>query len=174
MSVATPPPTGTPAAPVGLATPPSVLTPRPAGPGDDITISGLTWPKLFTILGGIGVIVVAAFSVLVNLLYGGLNSRFDRLEAQLQNLDTNYKSAVTAAVSVQDLLSKAPRLEQSITDISSDMKVLNGRIDTVLQSQQMEATRIESLRQDLYNFEFRVSAPPALATVPPGHKPPHS
>jgi hypothetical protein len=57
-------------------------------PGDDITIRGLSWPKLLTIIGAILAGPGAIIWVLIGLVYGGIQEKIDSRSADTSKVST--------------------------------------------------------------------------------------
>jgi hypothetical protein len=133
MTVAVPPP------PIGGA--------PPSTPGEDIVIRGLTWPKLLaiigTVLGALGITIY----VLLGVVYGGIQERFDTLSKRIQGIDDNFHSAGAAATDVKDLLEKSPRIEQTINDTRSDVATIKAQVQTLQRDTSDIKLQLQSLQE---------------------------
>jgi chromosome segregation ATPase len=117
-----------------------------AAPGEDITIRGLTWPKLLTIIGAILGGAGAIIWVLIGLVYGGIQEKIDSkaadttksvdaLTKRVESVEQTFRTAVTAGISVQDLLARAPRLEATINETHDAALGLKAQLQALQQTQ---------------------------------------
>lgn len=119
-------------------------------PGGDVTIRGLTWPKLLAIIGAILTAAGALIAVLLVVVWGGVQTRFDRLDKRVDGLESNFKAAVVSGIRVQDLLGKAPALESTINDTHTQVL----RLGDALQHLQ---TNMVEMDQQLASMQKTVS-----------------
>jgi uncharacterized protein YoxC len=136
------------------------------GPGGDITVSGLTWPKLLAILGTIGASALAVMGVLIGVVYGGIQKNVDDLKTRVEGLEQTFRVAVTAGISVQDLLARAPRLETTINDTRTDVATIKAQVqslqgDTAAMKQQLQGMQqtANDTRTAVARIEARLPKP---------------
>ena len=78
----------------------------------------------FTLIGTVASGFVAVIWVLVSLVYGGLKDEIKETKESVKVLSDSYRETVTSGIKVQDLVVKAPALEQQINDMRVDVAAL--------------------------------------------------
>jgi hypothetical protein len=106
-------------------------TPPPAGPGGDIIVSGLTWPKLLVAVGALLGAAGALIGVLIGVIYSGIQERMDTINQRVQGIDQTFHAAVAAGTNVHDLIEKAPKIEQTINDTRVDGATIKAQVTAV-------------------------------------------
>jgi len=120
-------------------------SPTASGPGGDITVSGLTWPKHLAILGTILASAAALIVVLIGVAHGGIQKNVDDLKSRVEGLECNFQTTLVAGISVRDLLAGAPRLETTINDTRTDVATIKAQV----QSLQGDTTAIKQQLQGI-------------------------
>src|SRR6202011_6107820 len=99
----------------------------PTDPGAPVTvIPPLTQRQFWALVGSvIGMVItgyIGLIYVLVNIVYGGIDSR-------LKTLEGHFDTAISASANVKHLLDTAPTLEHQITEMRIDVKGLKDSMD---------------------------------------------
>jgi uncharacterized protein YoxC len=128
--------------------------------------SAASHPKLLAILGTIGASALAVMGVLIGVVYGGIQKNVDDLKTRVEGLEQTFRVAVTAGISVQDLLARAPRLETTINDTRTDVATIKAQVqslqgDTAAMKQQLQGMQqtANDTRTAVARIEARLPKP---------------
>jgi hypothetical protein len=155
--------------------------PPPSSPGSgsanggqtvDVSVTGLTPGKLLLIVGGvIGSVIALAGAivwVLVSLVYGGLQEKIQEvrdantrslttISDRVQGLDNTFRTAVTSAISVQDLLQRSPELEKKINETRDAVIGHTAQLQALQQSASQHTQQLQGLQGTMQALQGSVN-----------------
>ncbi|WP_026608341.1 hypothetical protein [Methylocapsa acidiphila] len=138
-------------------------TPQPAQatpPDQDPPIVNFQFSRgqFYSLLG----VIAAAFFGLLYVIYGGLKDEIKETKNATIELNSSFREAYTKSIDVKDLLSKSPRLEQTLAEthdvvlhLQDSMKLLEHvpeRIDAIQIDEQKIRIQLDNVQKQVHSI----------------------
>jgi hypothetical protein len=99
--------------------------------------------------------ILLAFLGLLYIIYGGIRDDIKEVKGSVTALSDSYREAVTSGIKVQELITKAPTLEKTISEthdavikVQGGVELLNQKVDA---NQQQTKIQLDNIQKQVHS-----------------------
>lgn len=132
------------------------ITPATPPPDPNATVVSIQFSRtqFYTLIG----VVAIGYLALIGIIYGGITDDIKEVKNAVVKLSDSYREAFTSGIKVNELLVKAPTLEQQITETRIDVKILKEGMEPL----KPVPERVPAIKAQLDDMQYQIHQIPGM------------